>query len=69
MSITQIREGSDGIVNVEVQLKESIEPSKRGTILLDLEDEMVKKNSNVRIWHAPLGDKNTLRKLRGIKLK
>lgn len=69
VAITQIKESDDGIINVEVQLKEGIAPSERGTLLLDLEDEMVRYNSNVRIWHAPIGDKNTLRKLRGIKLQ
>ncbi|MDB4651312.1 hypothetical protein OAE26_01885 [Synechococcus sp. AH-551-E05] len=69
VTITQVKESEDGTINVEVQLKEGITPSERGTLLLDLEDEMVKNNSNVRLWHAPIGDKNTLRKLRGIKLQ
>ena len=35
---------------------------------LDLEDEMCKLNSQIRVWHIPLGDKNSLRNLRGIKI-
>lgn len=42
----------------------------RGTILLDLE-EYLKQNLDVgvTVWHEALGDKNSLRILRGIEVK
>ena len=31
--------------------------------------ELIKNiNPDIRIWHEPLGDKNTLRKMRGVSL-
>ena len=42
---------------------------RKGTILLDLEDYLFSKDSSIRVWHTPLGDKNSLRNLRGIKIK
>ena len=57
----------EGLFNVYVNFLEKVSPSKRGTILLDLEDELCKVNNKIRIWHIPLGDKNSLRNLRGIK--
>lgn len=48
---------------------ESLRPmsaSLRGKLLLDLEDELCKADPSIRIWHVPLGDKNSLRNLRGI---
>lgn len=57
---------SDHIINVEVELLEKIKPSERGKILLDLEDAFCEINKNVRVWHTPLGDKNSLRNLRGV---
>ena len=57
----------EGLLNVYVNFLEKVSPSKRGTILLNLEDEFCKVNNKIRIWHIPLGDKNSLRNLRGIK--
>ena len=57
----------EGLHNVYVNFLEKVSPSKRGTILLNLEDEFCKVNNKIRIWHIPLGDKNSLRNLRGIK--
>ena len=57
----------EGLFNVYVNFLVKVSPSKRGTILLDLEDEFCKVNNKIRIWHIPVGDKNSLRNLRGIK--
>ena len=57
----------EGLFNVYVNFLKKIPPSKRGTILLNLEDELCRFNDKIRIWHIPLGDKNSLRNLRGIK--
>ena len=59
----------NGLIYIYVFFKTKISPSERGTILLDLEDEMCKLNRQIRVWHIPLGDKNSLRNLRGIKIK
>ena len=58
----------NGLIYVYVFFKTKITPSERGTLLLDLEDEMCKVNQQIRVWHIPLGDKNSLRNLRGIKI-
>ena len=57
-----------GIVNYEVRLLTSLSPRERGSLLLDLEDELCKLYANIRVWHTPLGDKNSLRNLRGVQL-
>ena len=59
----------DGLIYIYVNCTTKLSPSERGTLLLDLEDEMCKKDNRIRIWHVPLGDKNSLRNLRGIKFK
>ena len=68
VEITNVSEDSTGVLNVEVVLKKSLPPKERGPILLDLEDEMCIDNPTIRIWHTPLGDKNSLRNLRGVSL-
>ena len=57
-----------GIVNYEVKLLTALTPRERGSLLLDLEDELCKLDANIRVWHTPLGDKNSLRNLRGVQL-
>jgi hypothetical protein len=45
-------------------------PEKRGTILLDLEQELKDSvDQGLTVWLEPLGDKSSLRNLRGIELK
>ena len=59
---------SDG--QVIVKFTEPVGPEIRGTRLLDLE-EILKANVDpgITIWLEPLGDKNSLRNLRGIEVK
>ena len=55
---------------VYVALNEPVISSMRGGMLLDLEEHL--KNSidpSINIWCEPLGDKNSLRNLRGIEIK
>ena len=59
---------ASGIVNFEVRLLKALPPRDRGSLLLDLEDELCKLDANIRVWHTPLGDKNSLRNLRGVQL-
>ena len=58
----------DGLKYVYVNFLSKIPPKERGPLLLDLEDELCKIDKSIRVWHIPLGDKNSLRNLRGIKV-
>ena len=50
--------------------KEPICANRRGTILLDLEEILkTKVDQGITVWLEPLGDKNSLRNLRGIEVK
>jgi len=64
--IVSIIKSSTGLTNVEVKIKAPLLPGERGCLLLDLEDIMCEADPSIRIWHTPLGDKNTLRNLRGV---
>jgi len=68
VEIVSVIKLSTGLTNVEVRIKGPLLPQDRGCLLLDLEDTMCEADSSIRIWHTPLGDKNTLRKLRGVEL-
>lgn len=66
--ITPTRTSAAG--QVYVALSEPIGSSLRGGLLLDLEEHL--KNTidpAINIWCEPLGDKNSLRNLRGIEIK
>lgn len=55
---------------VIVSLLEPVSADRRGTLLLDLE-EMLKQalDPGLAVWLEPLGDRNSLRNLRGIEVK
>ena len=61
-----------GITNqseILVKLINPIKASERGTLLLDFEQELKKTfDQSLVVWLQPLGDKNSLRRLRGIKI-
>ncbi len=54
---------------VSVVINDLINVSDRGTFLLNLE-EFLKSNldNGINIWHEPIGDKSSLRNLRGIEV-
>ena len=55
---------------VFVEMKEPMSSNQRGTLLLDAEQVLKKQvDDAITIWLEPLGDKSTLRNLRGIKVK
>ena len=59
---------ADGQVMVRFISPQSSE--RRGTLLLDLEQQLKQSvDIGVTVWLEPLGDKNSLRNLRGIKVK
>jgi hypothetical protein len=54
---------------VIVHLKQSLPASQRGSFLLDLEDWFREIDAALVVWLEPLGDRNSLRNLRGIEVK
>ena len=54
---------------VIVSMKQSLPASQRGPFLLDLEDYLRDIDQALVVWLEPLGDKNSLRNLRGIEVK
>tara|TARA_Y100000294_G_C8256908_1_gene217122 strand:- start:48 stop:401 length:354 start_codon:yes stop_codon:yes gene_type:complete len=54
---------------VTIVLNNVMTANERGLFLLDLE-EWIKKmlDNGITIWHEPIGDKNSLRNLRGIEV-
>jgi hypothetical protein len=53
-----------------VNLVESRPASKRGPLLLDFEASLKEKiDPSLVVWLEPLGDRNSLRNLRGIEVK
>jgi len=55
---------------VILALREPVPADKRGTLLLDLEALLKESiDSGLVVWLEPLGDRNSLRNLRGIEVK
>ena len=55
---------------IHVALNEPVGSSLRGGLLLDLEEYLKASiDPALNIWCEPLGDKNSLRNLRGIEIK
>ena len=55
---------------VIVSFKEPVGAAIRGSILLDLEDYLKAAiDPGLTVWLEPLGDRNSLRNLRGIEVK
>lgn len=53
-----------------VSFTEPMSPSKRGQFLLDLEASLKQTiDQGLAVWLEPLGDRNSLRNLRGIEVK
>lgn len=56
--------------HVIVEFRDQHSASERGTLLLDLEDSLKANiDPGITVWLAPLGDRNSLRNLRGIEMK
>ena len=66
VSVTSAKQDGQAIF----QFKEPVDASRRGTILLDLEELLkAKVDPGITVWLEPLGDRNSLRNLRGIEVK
>lgn len=78
-AFTEISETVDGVLEVIegkddgqviLRLHNPLPPHERGTVLLDVEDHLkAKVDPSIVVWLEPLGDKNSLRNLRGIEVK
>ena len=54
---------------MSVQFQNKLSIAEKG-ILMKLESELIEKvDSKIRVWHVPIGDKNSLRNLRGVTIK
>lgn len=57
-------------VDVILAFTEPVSAAERGTLLLDAEDTLLDWGyTGAVVWHEPLGDRNSLRNLRGIEVK
>jgi hypothetical protein len=55
---------------VIVLIKQSMSANQRGTLLLDLEASLKETiDAALTVWLEPVGDRNSLRNLRGIEVK
>ena len=55
---------------VFVNLSEDVSVAQRGSFLLDFEEHIkIKLDKGLNVWCEALGDKNSLRNLRGIEIK
>lgn len=55
---------------VFVNLAEALSPAVRGSLLLDFESDLKSGvDQGLVVWCEPLGDKSTLRNLRGIEIR
>ena len=53
-----------------VNVSENINVAERGNLLLDFEDALKRNiDQGLNIWCEPIGDKSSLRNLRGIEIK
>jgi len=71
VELDHIQEGPGGYRNVYLTFRSTgLSIADRGKRLMEVEDMLINEiSSSIRVWHMPLGDKNSLRKLRGITLK
>lgn len=66
LEVAETRE--DG--QVILRFTEPVGPERRGTILLDFEELLKREvDAGLTVWLEPLGDKSSLRRLRGIEVK
>ena len=63
-----IIEASEG-GQISVSFNDTLSAAERGPLLLDME-EFLKLNvdEGITVWHDPIGDKSSLRNLRGIEV-
>ena len=70
IDLDHVHDGPGGYSNVYLTFRSNCHSiSDRGERLMEIEDVLIKEVApNIRVWHIPLGDKNSLRKLRGVNV-
>jgi hypothetical protein len=69
IELTRSFESIGNYLSVYVVLDKSIPVNQRSSYLLSLEDALITQcDSRIRVWHEPIGDKNSLRNFRGVKV-
>ncbi len=54
---------------ISININNILSANERGPILLELESFLkLKVDKGITIWHAPIGDRSSLRNLRGIEV-
>tara|TARA_Y100001968_G_C19401800_1_gene741434 strand:- start:611 stop:850 length:240 start_codon:yes stop_codon:yes gene_type:complete len=65
--VTREVKGKGGYLNIYVQYTGNSSIAERGELLMNIEEELINQVAdNIRLWHEPIGDKNSLRKMRGV---
>lgn len=63
-----IVEASEG-GQISVSINDALSAAERGSLLLDMEDFFkLNVDGGITVWHSPIGDKSSLRNLRGIEV-
>ena len=54
---------------ISIIINNTLSANERGPLLLDIEDFLkFNLDNGITLWHAPIGDKSSLRSLRGIEV-
>ena len=53
---------------IVLRIEKVIPANERGLLLLELEEKLKLIDNGITLWCEPVGDKNKLRKLRGIEI-
>lgn len=63
-------EGPGGYRNVFITFTGTVPLSERSLLIMQLENRLIIDiDPNIRVWNEPIGDKNSLRNLRGVQAK
>jgi len=67
-TVTVVDAKKDG--QIALIINDQLSAKERGTFLLDMEAHLKESVDNgLTVWHEPIGDKSSLRNLRGIEVK
>ena len=54
---------------ISISINDALTAADRGTLLLDMEEFLkLDVDKSITVWHVPIGDKSSLRNLRGIEV-
>ena len=67
--LTRIIETPGDYLSVYVVIEKSMLISERSNLMMSIEQKLIEEcDRRIRVWHEPIGDKNSLRTLRGVTL-